>query len=158
MFPNFYRASTTQTMLSMPPCPAAKLTLFSGNAERTMFAYLNIILTFASPFHNTSPFAGFRIRPHGVYPVFSTFNLPLAISTQALGYLFLLLKGVVPFCLKGPYPFAQRGRTLLLKGVIPFCPKGLYSFAQRGHTLLPKCLPHPLQKEELCFSSPDGRD
>ena len=41
----------------------------------------------------------------------------------------LLPKGVIPFCLKGSYPFAQRGHTLLPKGVAPFCLKGSYPLA-----------------------------
>ena len=59
-------------------------------------------------------------------------------STLPFPYnMFLLPKGVRPFCLKGydPFalkgcdPFAQRGATLLPKGVRPFCLKGCDPFA-----------------------------
>ena len=116
--------------------------------ERCLHVF-NIILTFAPSFHNTSPFAGFRIRPHGIYPVFSTFNLPHNHQRTSL---------------RLSITFAQRGCTLLPKGVIPFCPKGSYPFAQRGRTLLPKggipfCLsasPTPSKRRSFALALPAG--
>ena len=111
------------------------------HAEYHFYLYnINIWLYFClqiSPFSCNFAFAKLKSlsltppSPGGVFPFVqmpppTPETCPDAIGKEGL---YLLPKGVRPFCLKGCDPFAQRGTDLLPKGVRPFCPKGCDPFA-----------------------------